>query len=145
MGARAPTGVRPEPKTLRHDGRVFTAAGRTHQRVHVTVDIVCPSGPLSARTQTEQVLPELLADGAVEQEVDGMVRVHEQLGHRLQQAQVDHDADIDGDSRVQLGSDHGHVDGHREQEEDEGHGEKHHRDAAVLDARPPLAGVQREA
>ena len=142
VGAQTPAVDRVDTETIREDGRVFPPAVRMHQRVHVAVHIHPAAASAATRKQTVQIQPELLPDRAIQQEVDGMVRVHEKLRHRLYQTEVHLNLYVVLPSRVQLCGDHRHVYGHRENEKDEGHREKHDRDAAVLRASPAFAGVR---
>ena len=142
LGAQTDAVRRVDAETIRDGGRVLSPTVSLHQRVHVAVDVHPAVASAATRKQTVEILAELLSYGTIQEEIDRMVRIHEKLSHSLYQSEVHLNVCVVLRSRVQLRGDHRHVDGHREHEKDERHGQKHDRDAAVLRASPAHAGFR---
>ena len=89
-------------------------------------------GPLLATHHADHLATELVARGAVQEEVDGVIDVHEQLGHREDQLQLGHAGHVGGGLAVpEGGGDDADVHGEGGEQEGEGHRQQHHRQPEV--------------
>ena len=95
-------------------------------------------GPLLPAHHAHHLAAELLARGAVQEEVDGVVQVHQHLGHGEDQLELAHAGQVVGLAVPEGRGDDADIHGQRGDEKGEGDGQQHHRqpDVAVAGEAP---------